>query len=326
MIGLFNRRALLPLVAAALMPRGARAQTTTTIELLGSASPGEWTRRIAAFKEGLKEAGHIEGANLVIDYRWAENRNERLPALAEELVQRRPKVIAVLGNTVSALAAKKSTSAIPIVFRIAGNPVEIGLVASLARPGGNVTGITTLGIDLVPKQFELLSEIAPAARSFGLLVNPTNAINAEAQARSLAALVGRDRLRIAQVQRVEEFEAAFASLRQSGTDALIIGADTFLNIRSPELAALAGRHGMPTISPYREFVEAGGLMSYGGSILGASRQAGVYVGRILNGERPENLPVQQVVSIELLVNLGAARRLGLAPPTSLLARADEVIE
>jgi putative ABC transport system substrate-binding protein len=321
----FSRRAVLPLLAA-LSPGLARAQARNTIGILASAAPGEWTRRIATFLDGLKETGHVEGANLAIDYAWAHNRNDRLPGLAAELVSRNPKVIAVLGNTVSALAAKQATSTIPIVFRVASNPVEIGLVASLARPGGNVTGITTLGIDLVPKQVELLREVAPAAKTFALLVNPTNRLNADAQARSLAASVGQEHLRIVEAERVQDFERVFAVVKETRTDALIIGADTFLNLRGAELAALSNQHGVPTISPYREFVEAGGLLCYGGSIAGASRQAGLYVGRILNGEKPELLPVQQVASVELLVNLGSARQLGITLPTSLLARADEVIE
>ncbi len=273
MIG--RRQLLAGLTSTAFLDGRAEAQARRTIGMLGSAAPHEWERRLAAFRQGLSDTGYVEGANLTIEYRWAGNRNERLPELAADLVRQRVQVIAVLGSTPSALAVKAATSEIPIVFRIATNPVSVGLVTSLSRPGGNATGVTTLGGELGPKQLELILELVPAARTIALLTNAANPILAEGQ-RSGIEVAGVERgvrIVVAQASRLDDFDAAFASMQKQGAEALIIGADTFLNFASERLADLAIRHGLPTISPYREFVEAGGLICYGGSILGASRQA-----------------------------------------------------
>jgi putative tryptophan/tyrosine transport system substrate-binding protein len=325
---MISRRSIIAAVSAVVLPpRAAFPQSSAppVIGLLGSAAASEWTRRLDAFHEGLAETGFVESRNLAVEYRWAENRNERLASLANELVRRKVRVIVVLGNSASALAAKQATRAIPIVFRIGANPIDIGLVSSLARPGGNSTGITTLGIDLAVKQVDLLREVAPSAGVVGLLVNPTIPMNAQIQTRSVAAVVG-GKLEVVEASRDEHLEAAFLALRAKHVGGLIVGTNIYLNVRSNVLAALASRFAVPTISPYREFVEAGGLLSYGGSIAGALKQAGIVVGRILNKERPEYLPVQQVTSVEMLVNLKTAQMLGLPVPASLLARADEVIE
>lgn len=306
----------------------AAAQEPNTIGVLASASPSQWTRRIAAFKDGLKSQGYEEGRNLAIEYRWSENRNERLPELAADLARLGVRVIAVLGNTTSALAAKAASGDIPVVFRIAANPVDVGLVASLSRPGGKVTGVTTLGSDLGSKHVELLHEVVPTARLLALFVNRANPVLADGLIKSAGQTIAARGLRydVVSASRAEELEQAFRALRSMRADGLIIGADTFLNIQNGKMAELAVRDGLPTISPYREFVEAGGLMSYGGSIATASQQAGVYVGRILAGAQPATLPVQQVAAVELLLNMKAAKAMGLKVPVSVAARADEVID
>lgn len=298
------------------------------VGLLGSASPGQWAARLNAFRQGLGEAGYAEGKNVAIEYRWAEDHNDRLPALADDLVRRSVSVIVVLGNTTSTLAAKAATATIPIVFRVAVNPVELGLVASLGRPGGNLTGVTTLGVEVGPKQLDLLHEMVPAATVAALLVNPTNPVLAEIQSRDLPAAARTLGLQLVVVKAStdRDFDAVFASLIPLRAGGLVIGADAFFNSRNEKLAALALRHTVPTISPYREYAEAGGLMSYGGSIADASRQAGVYTGRILKGEKPADLPVQMVTKLELIINLKTAKALGLTPPQSIVVRADEVIE
>jgi putative ABC transport system substrate-binding protein len=329
-----KRRAFMTLLggmmAASASPRAARAQQSATpvIGLLGSETPDWYADRLRAFREGLGETGHVEGQNVIIDYRWAEGRNDRLPLLAAELVRRRVAVIATLGNTASTLAAKAATATIPIVFRIASNPVEVGLVASLARPGGNLTGVTTLGVEVGPKQMELLHEVVPTATVVALLVNPTNPTLAESQSRVLPAVAGSLglRLHVLHASTDRDFDAVFASLAQLHAGALVIGVDAFFNRRSAELATLATRHAMPTISAYEEFTAAGGLMSYGGSIVASSREAGVYVGRILKGEKPADLPVTQSTKVSLVINLKTAKALGLTVPPTLQAAADELIE
>ena len=254
--------------------------------------------------------------------------NDRLPPLAAELVQQHVAVIATLGNTAATLAAKAATATIPIVFRIAADPVEVGLVASLARPGGNLTGATTLGVEVGPKQLELLHEVVPAVTVVALLINPTNPALAETQSRVLptaASSLGLS-LHILNASTDRDFDAVFASLAQLRAGGLVIGVDAFFNSRSDQLAALAARHAVPTISAYQEFTAAGGLMSYGGSIVASSRQAGVYAGRILNGEKPADLPVMQSTKVSLIINLKTAKALGLNVPITLQAAADEVIE
>jgi putative tryptophan/tyrosine transport system substrate-binding protein len=327
-----HRREFISLVggAVALLPRIARAQQTAmpVIGFLGSETSASWTDRVAAFRQGLGEAGYVEGRNVAIEYRWAEGHNERLPALAADLVQRQVSVFVVLGGTASALAAKAATATIPVVFRIAVDPVEAGLVVSLSRPGSNVTGVTTMGADLGSKQLEMLHELVPAATVMALLANPTNPAIAQVQSRDVpaAALKLGLKLHVLNVSGEQDFEPVFSTLNKLEVGGLVIGADTFLNARSEQLATLAVRHSIPTISPYREFTRAGGLMSYGASIAGASRQVGVYTGRILKGEKPADLPIEQPTLFELVVNVKSAKALGLAVAPTLLSRADEVIE
>jgi ABC-type uncharacterized transport system substrate-binding protein len=316
--------------AAALLPAAVRAQQTAIpmIGFLGSETAALWKDRLAAFREGLADAGFVEGRTIAIEYRWAEGHNDRLPMLAADLVQRQISALVALGGTGSALAAKAATTNIPIVFRIAIDPVEAKLVASLNRPGGNVTGVTTMGADLGPKQLELLHELSPASSVVALLSNPTNPSITQVQLRDVpeAALKLGLKLHLLNASVESQFEAAFASMKELRVSGLVIGADTFLNARSEQLAALAARHAIPTISPYREFTSAGGLMSYGASIAGASRQAGRYVGRVLKGEKPADLPIQQPTLFEFIINAKAAKALGLSVSPALLSRADEVIE
>jgi putative ABC transport system substrate-binding protein len=314
----------------ALLPTVARTQQTAmpVIGFLGSETAPLWADRLAAFRRGLNETGYVEGRNVTIEYRWAEGQNDRLPALAVDLVQRQVSVLVVLGGTASALAAKTATATLPVVFRIAVDPVETGLVASLNRPGGNVTGVTTMGAELGSKQLELLHELAPATSVVALLINPTNPSIARIQSKDVPAAalkLGVD-LHVLNASVEHDFDAAFAKMRELRVGGLVIGADTFLNARSEQLAILAARHAVPSISPYREFTRAGGLMSYGASISGASRQVGSYVGRILKGEKPADLPIEQPTLFEFVMNVKAAKALGLSVAPTLLARADEVIE
>jgi putative ABC transport system substrate-binding protein len=326
-----RRREFITLLGGvAAWPFAARAQQPAmpVIGFLGSESPDWYTDRLRAFRAGLNETGHVEGRNVTIQYRWAEGRNDRLPPLAAELVQEQVALIATLGNTASALAAKAATSTIPIVFRIAADPVEVGLVASLSRPGGNLTGVTTLGVELGPKQLALLHEVVPTATVVALLVNPTNPALAETQSRVIpaaASTLGLS-LHVLNASTDRDFDAVFARLAQLRAGALVIGVDAFFNSHSAQLAALATRHAVPTISAYQEFTSAGGLMSYGGSIVAASHQAGISAGRILNGEKPADLPVMQSTKVTLTINLKTAKALGLEVPITLQAGADEVIE
>ncbi len=314
--------------AAAAWPFGVRAQSAPVIGFLGSASPNDWTDRLRAFRGGLREAGFQEGHNVTIAYRWADGRNDRLPALAADLVARNVAVIVVLGNATSVLAAKSATSRIPIVFRVAVNPVELGLATSLNRPGGNLTGVTTLGVEIGPKQLELLRDALPETTEVGLLINPTNAALSEIQLRDMPAAATRlaFRLHVATASSDGELEHSIAKLAKAGAKGLVIGADAFFNSRNERLADLAIRHALPAISPYREFALAGGLLTYGGSIPRASHQAGVYVGRILKGEKPDDLPVQMAEKLELIVNLKTARAMNITLPEAIVVRADEVIE
>ena len=314
----------------ALLPGVARAQQTArpVIGFLGSETSAVWADRVAAFWQGLNETGYVEGRNVEIEYRWAEGRNERLPALAVDLVRRQVSVLVALGGTASAQAAKAATATIPVVFRMATDPVEAGLVASLNRPGGNVTGVTTMGVELGSKQLELLHELAPAASVIALLLNPTNPAIARIQSRDVPAAarkLGLD-LHVLNASAERDFDLVSARMKELRVGGLIIGADTFLNARSEQLAALAVRHAIPSISPYREFTRAGGLMSYGANVIGASRQAGIYTGRILRGEKPADLPIEQPTLFEFVINVKAARSLGLSVAPTLLSRADEVIE
>jgi putative ABC transport system substrate-binding protein len=325
-----RRRELITLLGgAALSPLAARAQQSArpVIGFLGSESPDLSADRLRAFLQGLSEAGYTEGRNATIEYRWAEGQSDRLPALAAELVSRQVTVIVTFASTTAALAAKSATTTIPIVAPIAVDPVTVGLVASLNRPGGNLTGITSLNGELYPKRLELLHELLPAATSIAFLVNPANA-SAEADARDarVAARTLGVRLHVLRASAERDFDGSFASLAKLEAGALMIVSDSLFNLRSEQLAALALRHAVPTIFQTRAFAAAGGLMSYGVSVADIFRRAGIYTGRILNGEKPADLPVQQATKIELIINLKTAKALGLAVPLPLLGRADEVIE
>jgi putative tryptophan/tyrosine transport system substrate-binding protein len=276
----------------------------------------------------LAETGYIEGQNVAIEYRWAEGHFDRLPALVADLVRRRVAVIAIAGTTASALAAKAATQTIPIVFTIGSDPVEIGLVASLNRPGGNLTGVTALQAAVVAKRFEMLHELAPAATPIAFLVNPTNAAVAQAETREAqvaARVLGVDLL-VLNASTPSEIDTAFATMVGERAGALVTSSETFFMTQRVQFAVLAARHAVPTIYAWRENVEAGGLMSYGSNPLDSIRQAGVYTGRTLKGEKPADLPVQQSTKIELVINLKTAKALGLTIPETLLATADEVIQ
>ena len=296
------------------------------IGFLNSASPGGYAPMVAAFRQGLKEAGFVEGQNVAVEFRWAEGQYDRVPGIALDLVGRQ--VAVIVANTPGVLAIKAATTTIPIVFTTANDPVQLGLVASLARPGGNVTGVTQLAIEVGPKRLELLHELVPTANLIALLVNPTNPTSAETQSRDMqaAARILGVQLHVLHASTDRDIDTVFATLAQLRAGALAIGADAFLYGRSEQLAALAFRHAVPAISYERAFSAAGGLMSYGGSTPDAYRLAGVYTGRILKGEKPSDLPVQQSTKVELIINLKTAKALGITIPLTLLGRADETIE
>jgi putative ABC transport system substrate-binding protein len=323
-----RRRELMVLLGSVMTAPGAlRAQQKSmpVIGYLSGVSPGPSS--LAAFRQGLSETGYVEGQNLTIEYRWAEGRFDRLPALASDPVGRKVDLIVASGGLPSALAAKSATSTIPIVFITGTDPVELGLVASFARPGGNLTGITILTGSLMPKRLELLSELVPQTRVIGLLVNPNNALP-EPMIRNLqeAARAKTVQLHIVKAGTDGEFELAFDSFVQRQAVALLVGSDPFFLSRRDQLVALAARQTIPAIYEWREFAEAGGLISYGTSLAGMYRRAGAYVGKILNGAKPADLPVEQPTNFELVINLKAAKALGLTIPPAILARADEVIE
>jgi putative ABC transport system substrate-binding protein len=327
-----RRRDLIILLAGAMggWPSALRAQQKAkpVIGFLGLASPGPFAPFVAAFHEGLRETGYVEGRDVGIEYRWAEGRYDRLPGLAADLVGRKVDVIATSGGTSSALAAKSATSTIPIVFIGVRDAVGDGLVASFARPGGNVTGFSTITGELMPKRLELLSELIPQAKVIALLVNPNNAAGAEQMIREVqeAARAKGVQLDILKAGTESEIDAAFAPLVQLQAAALLVGADPFFNTRREQLVVLAARYAVPAIYEWREFAAAGGLISYGTSLTGMWRQFGTYVGEILKGAKPADLPVQQPTKFELVVNLKTAKALGLTVPPSILAFADEVIE
>jgi putative ABC transport system substrate-binding protein len=315
--------------AAAAWPLAARAQQPhmPAVGVLGATSASGFAAQLAAFRRGLSEAGVVEGRDAAIEYRWADDQYERLPELAADLVRRQVAVIATIGGNAASVAARAATKTIPIVFHGSVDPVEAGFVASLNRPGGNMTGVVSLNVDTGQKRLELLHELVPTANTIALLLNPTNAV-AETQSNDLLAAartLGLE-LHVLHASREGEFEPAFARLMQLRAGGLVIGTDGFLVSRSERLAALTLRHALPAIFQYRAFAEAGGLMSYGGSVTDSYRLSGVYTGRILKGEKPADLPVQQATKVELIINLKTARALGLTVPLPLLGRADEVIE
>ena len=316
-------------VAPLAWPLAARAQQAAmpVIGFLNSSSPDADGDRMRAYRRGLSETGYVEGRNVTIEYLWADDHNDRLSSMAVDLVRQRVNVI-VTGGTPATLAAKAATATIPIVFVLSTDPVEAGLVASLNRPGGNLTGVTGLNVELAPKKLELLHELLPSATILGLLVNPTNAIAAESEARTVqaAARTLGLQLHVLRASTERDFDSAFASLAQLRAGALVIGSDLFFTSRSEQLAALTVRHAVPSIYQFREFAAAGGLMSYGGSITDWGHQAGIHTGRILAGAKPADLPVQQATKVELFINLKTAQALGVSFPLTLLGRADEVIE
>jgi len=323
-ITLLGGAATWPLVASAQQPG------MPVIGFLNAASRDQFDHIVRAFHLGLNEMGYVEGRNVAIEYRWADNQYDRLPGLAEDLVHRRVTVITTGSATLAALAAKAATTTIPIVFLTVSDPVELGFVTSLNRPGGNLTGVTTLNVEMGPKRLEVLHELLPAATIVGALVNPINySVVIEAEMRRVQAAartLGLKPVHILQASTERDLDDAFSTLAQRRASGLVISPDTFFSGQSAQLAALAARHALPTISPYREFVTAGGLMSYGGSITDQYRLVGNYTGRILKGEKPADLPVQQVTKIELIINLTTTKALGVTVRTSILLRADEVIE
>jgi len=326
-----TRTTLLVALALCLLaaPLAAEAQQAATplIGFLGTASPEAYADRLAAIREGLKEAGYVEGQNVTIEYRWAHGRYDRLPTMAAELVHRRVAVIMTSGGSPAALAAKAATTTIPIVFGTGGDPVKEGLVASLNRPGGNATGISVLTETLAAKRLEIFREVVPRADVIALLVNPTSAPSleqlrdTEEAARSLG-----QRIHVFNVSSEADFEPAFAALVGMRIRALLVVAEPMFNARREQIVALSQRHAVPAIYPRREFVAIGGLMSYGTRLTEAYRQQGIYAGRILKGAKPADLPVLQPTRFELVINLKTAKVLGLTIPQSLLLRADEVIQ
>jgi putative ABC transport system substrate-binding protein len=304
----------------------AQQSAMPVIGLLGSATASDWTPNVSAFHQGLRDAGYVEGVSVSIEARWANSQYERLPAMAAELVQRQVTVIAAF-STPAAHAAKAATTTIPIVFTTNRDPVQIGLVTSLSRPGGNMTGSTDLDLELASKLLELLHDAVPSAKIIAVLVNPTNS-NTEALLRSLQPAVRTFGLQLhfLNASTESDFDTVFETLRQLKADGLVVVSDAFFNARSKQLAALTIRHAIPAISQNREFTIAGGLMSYTGSVPDSYRQAGVYTGRILKGEKPADLPVVQGTKFEFVINLKSAKALGLSVPLGLLNAADDVIE
>jgi putative tryptophan/tyrosine transport system substrate-binding protein len=326
-----RREFITALGGVAVWPLAARAQQEAlpVVGYLDVGSPIGSAHFVAAFREGLSKTGHFEGSNITIEYRWADGHYDRLQELANDLVRRQVAVIATPASTAAALAAKAATTTIPIIFTIGADPVAAGLVTTLNRPGGNVTGVSLLTVEVGPKRLELLHEVIPSARVLALLVNPDNApvlteaLSRDAQAASRALGV---QLHVLHASNDGEIEAAFATLQGLQAGGLVIGSDAFFNSRSAQLAALALQHAFPAVYQYRDFTAAGGLISYGGSLTDAFQLAGMYAGRVLNGKKPAELPVEQSSKVELIINLKTAKALGITFPISLLGRADEVIE
>lgn len=329
--GQMRRRDFITLLSSAALtaPLAAHAQQSAmpVIGYLGSASAEQWTERLRAFRQGLSEAGYVEGQNVAIEYRWADGHYDRLGALVEDLVRRQVAVIVTPGSAPAALAAKAATKTIPIVFETGVDPVAVGLVESLNRPGGNVTGAAAIGFELGPKRLELLHEMVPAAMTMALIVNPAN-LGTEVLNNlmlSAASALGLQ-LHVLRASSESEIDSVFAQLVQLRAGGFLTSPDPFLNSRSTQLVSLMIRHAVPANFHLRSFAVAGGLMSYGTPIAETHRLAGLYTGRILKGEKPADLPVQQSTKVELVINLRAAKALGLTVPPLLLGRADEVIE
>jgi putative ABC transport system substrate-binding protein len=324
-----KRRAFITLLggAAAAWPLSARAQQAAVpvIGYLHSTSPEPYSPMVAAFRQGLAETGYVDGQNVTIDYRWAEGQFNRLPALAAELVAHRPAILVAAGGDVSAVAAKAATTTVPIVFTIGGDPVAYGLVSNLSRPSGNLTGVTFFTITLGPKRLELLRELLPKASKIAMLVNPKS-LNPDATEVQEAARALGQSVHVLDAASEEEIDMAFRSLARGRDDALIVVSNPLFTSRREQIVALANYLRVPAMYPLREFVASRGLVSYGASIKDAYRQSGVYASRLLKGAKPSDLPVLQPTKFELVINLKAAKALGLDVPPTLLARADEVIE
>jgi putative ABC transport system substrate-binding protein len=321
-----RRRLIFVLAAAWPLVAAAQPKSVPVVGFLNGASADGYARNAAAFREGLKETGFVEGQNVHIEYRWADGRYDRLPALAAELVERRVSVLAAT-STPGGLAGKQATSSIPVVFTTSGDPLKLGLVASLNRPGGNVTGVTQLNVEVGSKRVELLHQLLPGATLVALLVNPTG-INSDAEiadAQAAAAALGL-KLNVLNASTEGQIDAAFDEAVAQHVDALAIGSDPFFNTRSSQLAELALRHRLPAIHQVGDYTRAGGLVGYGGDTARSYHTAGVLTGRILKGEKPGDLPVQRSATVELILNLKTAKALGLTIPLSILGRADEVIE
>ena len=323
-----RREFIAGLGAVAAWPAQGRVQQPAmpVIGFLGTESPEVAANRVRAFLQGLNETGYVDGRNVAIEYRWADGQNERLPALAADLVRRQVTVIAA--NGAAALAAKVATTKIPIVFFTGGDPVEVGLVASLNRPGGNLTGVTDLNVEVGSKRLQLLYDVVPAATVIALLVNPVNPERAETVAREVQAAAGPlgFQVKILRASNDHDLDSIFAMIVQMRIDGLVIGPDSFFASRSRQLGELAARHSVPTVFAYREFAAAGGLMSYGSNNADLFREVGIYSGRILRGEKAGDLPIYRSTRVELILNLNTAKALGVTVPQSLLGRADEVIE
>jgi len=314
---------------AAAWPLAARAQQSAmpVVGFLGAPSAAPYARYVAAVHQGLKEVGYVEHQNVAMEYRWADSQYDRLPTLAADLVSRRVAVIIPIGGAPAAVAAKAATSTIPIVFNLGADPVGLNLVTNLSRPGGNITGIAMMIVEMETKRLELLHELVPASSSLAILLNPSSpqAQTQEKQAQQAAQVVGRQVL-VLKASTEQEIEGAFAALVRERAGGLLVGADTFFTSQAVLFVVLAAHHSIPTVYPFRSYVDAGGLMSYGSSLLDAYRQTGVYAGRVLKGEKPGDLPIARPTTFELIINLKIARALGIAIPTTLLGRADEVIE
>jgi putative ABC transport system substrate-binding protein len=325
-----KRRAFITLLGGAaawpLAARGQQAAMPVVGFLDAGSSAAERAQQVAAFRKGLGEGGYQDGQNVVLEFAWAEGQYGRFAELAADLVRRGVKVIAVPGSGTAAVAAKSATSTIPIVFGAAGDPVKEGLVASLNRPGGNITGINFFSSEVVAKRMQLLRELVPTARRVALLVNPNDTENYQSTMREVEAAASGQQIMVHEIATGRDIDAAFASMAQEKPDALFVGPGTFFNARRVQLAVLAARHALPAIYSTRTYTEAGGLMSYGTDILDAFRQVGVYTARILKGAKPADLPVLQSTKFELVINLSTARALGVTIPPGLLAIADEVIE
>ena len=323
-----RREFIAGLGAAAAWPLTGQAQPTLpVIGYLGPEAPGPFAGRVSAFREGLAEAGYVEGRNVAVEFRWADGQYNRLPALAADLVGRHVDVIVAPGGAPIGLAAKSATTTIPIVFEMGGDPVALGVVPSLNRPGGNLTGVSSLNVEVGPKRLEILHEVVPAAAVIAVIANPTSP-TANSQLKNLqAAASGLGlKLHVLHASTEQEIDTVFERLPQLLAGGLVFTSDPFYANRSQQLAALTARHAVPAVHQSRDFSIAGGLMSYGGSFVQSHRQAGVYTGRILKGEKPSDLPVQLITKLELFINLKTANDLGLKVSPSLLARADEVIE